>query len=106
MLYEYALSARRDGFYDITQQVRESIAKSCIADGYIIVFCPHTTAGITITENADPDVARDMLLGLRKAYPDRPQFQAAYRTVSCRVLLQVLRTFSYHHLFNSANRYT
>ena len=77
MLYKYALSAQRDGFYDITQQVRESIAKSCIADGYIIVFCPHTTAGITITENADPDVAWDMLLGLRKAYPDRPQFHHA-----------------------------
>lgn len=38
-------------------------------------FCPHTTAGITINENADPDVVKDMLYGLEKAYPDRKEFQ-------------------------------
>jgi secondary thiamine-phosphate synthase enzyme len=41
------------------------------------VFCPHTTAGITINENADPDVARDFLIGLGKAFPDRAEFRHA-----------------------------
>ena len=77
MLYEYTLSAQREDFYNITQQVREAAVQSGVTGGQAIVFCPHTTAGITINENADPDVARDMLLGLREAYPDRPQFRHA-----------------------------
>ena len=75
MLYEFSLSAPREDFYSITAQVREAVMKSGIASGHAIVFCPHTTAGITINENADPDVVRDMLLGLREAYLDRPQFR-------------------------------
>jgi len=77
MLYEFTISAQREDFYNITKQVRETVAKSGIVSGHIIVFCPHTTAGITINENADPDVVRDMLLGLCEAYPDRPQFRHA-----------------------------
>ena len=77
MLYEYTISAQREDFYNITKQVREAVVKSGITSGTAVVFCPHTTAGITINENADPDVVRDMLLGLREAYPDRPQFRHA-----------------------------
>jgi len=77
MLYEYNLSAQQEDFYNITSQVREAITKSGIASGTAVVFCPHTTAGITINENADPDVMQDMLLGLREAYPDRSQFRHA-----------------------------
>jgi len=77
MLYEYPLTAQREDFYNITPQLREAVAQSGVISGYAIVYCPHTTAGITINENADPDVVRDMLLGLREAYPDRPQFRHA-----------------------------
>ena len=77
MLYEYSLSTPREDFYNITPQVREAVAKSGVTDGIAVIFCPHTTAGITINENADPDVVRDMLLSLREAYPDRPQFRHA-----------------------------
>jgi len=77
MLYEYTISTRQEDFYNITSQVREAVTKSGVTDGIAVVFCPHTTAGITINENADPDVVRDMLLGLREAYPDRPQFRHA-----------------------------
>jgi secondary thiamine-phosphate synthase enzyme len=77
MLYEYTLSAPREDFYNITTQVRESVAKSGVTDGIAVVYCPHTTAGITINENADPDVVRDLLIGLSKAYPDRPEFRHA-----------------------------
>src|SRR5215469_10290169 len=72
MLFEYSLTTQREGFFDITPQVREAIARSGVAGGIAVVFCPHTTAGITINENADPDVAHDLLLGLGKAFPDRP----------------------------------
>ena len=74
MLFEYSISAQHENFYNITAQVREAVAKSGVMDGIAVVFCPHTTAGITINENADPDVVRDMLLGLDKAFPDRAEF--------------------------------
>jgi len=43
--------------------------------GIAVVYCPHTTAGITINENADPDVVHDLLIGLDKAFPSRPEFR-------------------------------
>ena len=75
MLYEYSLTAPREDFYNITPQLREAIAQSGVTGGHAIVYCPHTTAGITINENADPNVVRDLLLGLREAFPDRQQFR-------------------------------
>jgi len=69
MFYEYTISAQREDFYNITSQVRETVSKSGVTDGIAVVYCPHTTAGITINENADPDVVYDLLLGLRKAFP-------------------------------------
>ena len=77
MLYEYNLKADKQSFYNITAQVRESVSKSGIAGGICVVFCPHTTAGITVNENADPDVIPDMILGLDKAFPDRAEFRHA-----------------------------
>jgi len=74
---EYSLSAQKENFYNITPRVREAVSKSGVSDGFAVVFCPHTTAGITINENANPDVVHDMLIGLDKAYPDRPEFRHA-----------------------------
>ena len=75
MLYQYSLAAPREDFYNITAQVREAVAKSAVTTGVALVYCPHTTAGITINENADPDVIHDLLLGLAKAFPHRPEFR-------------------------------
>jgi len=75
MIQEFTLSAPREDFYNITSQVRQAISASGVKDGIAVVFCPHTTAGITINENADPDVVTDMLLGLAKAYHDRAEFR-------------------------------
>ena len=75
MIIEYNLPTPKENFYNITTQVCEAIAKSNVKDGIAVIFCPHTTAGITINENADPDVVYDMLLGLEKAFPDRREFR-------------------------------
>jgi len=75
MLYEYSLSTPRNNLYDITAQVREAVSKSSLSNGIAVIFCPHTTAGITINENADPDVVYDLLLGFDKAFPDRSDFR-------------------------------
>lgn len=66
----------RNTFVDITPQVRESLRASGVRDGLGVVYCPHTTAAITINENCDPDVVHDMLLWLERAVP---HVQAGFR---------------------------
>jgi secondary thiamine-phosphate synthase enzyme len=56
---------------EITAQVRDAVRASGVADGIAVVWCAHTTAGITVQENADPDVAHDLLLALENAVPRR-----------------------------------
>lgn len=60
---------KRCDMVDITSPVRDVISKSGITDGDCVVFCRHTTAGITINENADPDVVHDILLTLEELVP-------------------------------------
>jgi secondary thiamine-phosphate synthase enzyme len=62
-------SKNRSQMIDITSQVRDAVSKSGIINGDVIVFCPHTTAAITINENADPDVPHDILLTLAQLIP-------------------------------------
>jgi secondary thiamine-phosphate synthase enzyme len=60
---------KRCQMVDITSQVAKAVNNSGIADGDCIVFCKHTTAAITINENADPDVMGDILLTLEELLP-------------------------------------
>jgi len=62
---------------DITGPVREALAKSGAKSGLCVVFVPHTTAGITINENADPDVARDLLSFTSSLVPKEGPFAHA-----------------------------
>ncbi len=75
MLYTYRLKTPAEGFLSITAQVKGAVAESGVQSGICVVFCPHTTAGITINENADPDVQTDLLLAYQSAFPDRAAFQ-------------------------------
>ena len=89
MYSTHTLKTSKEGFYDITPAVRDAIKKSGTADGVCVVYCPHTTAGVTINENADPDAVKDVLYGLDKAFPDRAEFRhaegnsAAHLKASC-----------------------
>lgn len=74
MKYEFQIKTERQNLYDITRQIEQALRDSGIVDGLAVVYCPHTTAGITINENADPDVIHDILLGLDKAFPERKEF--------------------------------
>lgn len=53
---------------NITSYIKADIKSSNIKNGIVVVYCPHTTAGITINENADPDVVRDLVYGFEKTY--------------------------------------
>ena len=59
----------RTQMLDITEDVRDALAKESIESGLCTVFVPHTTAGVTINENADPSVPRDILSELSKTIP-------------------------------------
>jgi secondary thiamine-phosphate synthase enzyme len=56
-------------FINITGKVAEAVKESNVQEGITIIYVPHTTAGVTINENADPDVVRDMIYSLDKAFP-------------------------------------
>ena len=62
-------TAQREQFVDITTEVAKAVSATGIADGVAVVFCRHTTAAITINENADPDVVGDLLTGLERLAP-------------------------------------
>ncbi|HOT04493.1 MAG TPA: secondary thiamine-phosphate synthase enzyme YjbQ [Methanolinea sp.] len=62
-------TAARTQFLDITGAVASEVAKSGVKTGICYVYMPHTTAGLTINENADPDVARDILAALARLVP-------------------------------------
>lgn len=74
MLYEFGISTARQSFHMITGNVKAVLAESGVRDGICVVYCPHTTAGITINENADPDVRHDLVLAMDGAFPDRAAF--------------------------------
>lgn len=63
-------TAKRIDLIDITGQIQNIVSKSKAKDGICFVFCPHTTAGLTINENADPQVKRDIINTLNKLVPD------------------------------------
>ncbi len=65
------------GFVDITARVKQIVRESGIDEGLCVAFCPHTTAAITINENADPDVVHDLKLALEEIFPDRRDFRHA-----------------------------
>lgn len=56
MLKRYTIKTERRGLYNITSYVRQTVTESGVQSGIAVIFCPHTTAAITINENADPDV--------------------------------------------------
>jgi len=69
---------RRTEMIDITGRIQAEVQESRLQEGMCLVFVPHTTAAVTINENADPAVPGDILMGLQKLIPcDDPQYRHA-----------------------------
>ena len=66
---------RRSQLVDITDQVSEAVVASGVRDGICHVFVPHTTAGVTINEGADPDVASDIESHMAEVVPKEAAFE-------------------------------
>jgi secondary thiamine-phosphate synthase enzyme len=70
MPHELKVTTRkRCELVEITDAVRRTVRESGLRDGMVVVYIPHTTAGVTIQENADPDVVRDVLMELERIVP-------------------------------------
>ncbi|MCZ8512593.1 secondary thiamine-phosphate synthase enzyme YjbQ [Paenibacillus filicis] len=69
---------QRDEMIDITGRIAELLKEDKLEEGAVVVYCPHTTAGIAIQENADPDVKHDVLMRLDEVYPwQHPKYRHA-----------------------------
>lgn len=86
-------------FINITHKVADDVKNSNVHDGIAVIYVPHTTAGVTINENADPDVVRDMISALDKTYPVNGEYfhfegnshahiKASLMGSSCTVIIQ------------------
>ena len=62
----------RRALVEITDRIRAALSAAKARSGVLVAYCPHTTAGLTVQENADPDVRRDLLLALENAVPRTP----------------------------------
>ena len=75
-MHSFSIQTRKHSqFLDITAELQSWVNDVGCSNGVVTVFVPHTTAGITINENADPDVVRDMIQALENAVP----WEAGYR---------------------------
>ncbi len=68
-------TASQEELVDITYKVQKIVADSGVEDGICVVFTLHTTCGLTINENADPDVKKDLLFGFSKISPKYPEYR-------------------------------
>ncbi|MFL6256556.1 MAG: secondary thiamine-phosphate synthase enzyme YjbQ [Pyrinomonadaceae bacterium] len=70
MIHRIMLRSReREDLVEFTREVSEIVSEARVREGACVLFVRHTTAGLTVNENADPDVPRDMLLALRTLIP-------------------------------------
>ena len=74
-LSEFSVRTKSEtDWINITGEVQKVVASSGVREGICVVFTPHTTAAVTVNENADPDVPRDINLALNAISPDRREF--------------------------------
>ena len=74
-LKSFSIHTQTEGAYNITREISSAVTESGIEDGIVLIYCPHTTAGIIINENTDINVTTDMLFGLKEALPDRDEYR-------------------------------
>ncbi len=83
-------TSHRKQLLDITDVLKQTITTADLWDGILMVFVPHTTAGITINEAADPDVKNDILLALDKTFPNLKEFRHMEGNSQAHVLASIM----------------
>lgn len=78
MLFKYEVETdKRETFVNIDSLVQQALDESKLKAGIVTIFTPHTTAGITINENADPDVVKDLVYGMNVTFDNKEEYQHA-----------------------------
>ncbi|MDR2521388.1 MAG: secondary thiamine-phosphate synthase enzyme YjbQ [Spirochaetaceae bacterium] len=74
--YEFSVqTSARNEWKNITRKIAAAVERSAVTEGVCVVFVPHTTAAVTVNENADADVPRDVVLALNAISPERAEFR-------------------------------
>ena len=68
-------TSKQTEFIDITHSVQEAVKKTGVEEGICFIFIPHTTAAVTINENADPSVSQDIVMELNRLVPFQDRYQ-------------------------------
>jgi len=68
-------TSKQTEFIDITRSVQEAVKKTGVEEGICFIFIPHTTAAVTINENADPSVSQDIIMELNEVVPFQDRYQ-------------------------------
>ncbi|MFY9278066.1 MAG: secondary thiamine-phosphate synthase enzyme YjbQ [Caldicoprobacterales bacterium] len=98
-MYHKIQTTKPQQFIDITHKVASEIKNCNVQNGIAVIYVPHTTAGVTINEKADPDVVKDMISALEKTYPvygdylhfegnSHAHIKASLMGSSCTVIIQ------------------
>ncbi len=76
MIKEFKVkTTKKNELIDISSEIVSAVKESNVDSGYCVVYCPHTTAGITINEGADPGVREDLLSHLEKLVPESKEYK-------------------------------
>ncbi|WP_373471043.1 secondary thiamine-phosphate synthase enzyme YjbQ [Carnobacterium alterfunditum] len=74
-LYSFDISTEeKQAFITIDDHLQQALSRSGVKNGIMLVFCPHTTAGISINENADSGVKKDLISGLNQVFPNKAEY--------------------------------
>ncbi|MFD1037744.1 secondary thiamine-phosphate synthase enzyme YjbQ [Virgibacillus byunsanensis] len=75
MVLKFTISTNeKQSFTNLDQYLDKALIDSGVREGIMVVYCPHTTAAITINENADPDVKTDLKRGLDETFPNKADY--------------------------------
>jgi len=101
MIHELPIQTRqREEIIDITEMVQKVVTESSLESGIVFCFVPHTTAAITINENADPAVKRDMIYKLNKEIPREDGYHHSEGNSDAHIKASLFG-FSQHILFQN-----
>ncbi len=80
----------RSALIDVTAEIQAAVRDAGGTEGVCVLFLPHTTAGLTLNENWDPDVRHDILMALRELAPDDPRFRHAEGNSAAHILASLM----------------
>ena len=72
-MYKCRLNTGKEGRYNITAEVKAQVEKNKMKNGLLLIYCPHTTASVVVSENVDVDVKEDILSAYRDAFPKKDE---------------------------------